>query len=148
VTPKQDAKDGAKAKADDKARTKYHGKKDDDGLTADDRIILRMKGEDPSASWKDIMAATTTFKQPGEVKARFRDIKHHMDEESEKKDKLTAKEEIARQRKEEGLRRKAEKEAEAKKQEEEKKAAEKAKEEDAKKVWLLTALDLNIIRQN
>ncbi|KIW67748.1 hypothetical protein PV04_06979 [Phialophora macrospora] len=132
--PKQNTSDGAKAADDGKTKVKDHGKKDDNDLADDDRIILRMKGEDPSASWKDIMAATSTFKHPGEVKARFRDIKHHLDEESEKKDKITAKEEIARRRKEEGLRRKAEKDAEAKKQEEEKKAAEeKAKEEAAKK---------------
>ncbi|EXJ59155.1 hypothetical protein A1O7_06586 [Cladophialophora yegresii CBS 114405] len=146
ATPKPSTKDGPKAKDSDKAKANNAGKKDDDGLTDDDRIILRMKGTDPSASWKDIMAATSTFKHLGEVKARFRDIKHHLDEQSKdvsdgnkKNGKTTAKEEIARLRKEEGLRRKAEKEAareaesKAKKEEEEKAKEEAAKKEDDEK---------------
>ncbi|OCT52197.1 hypothetical protein CLCR_08980 [Cladophialophora carrionii] len=135
-------KDEVKSKDNNNAKGKNGGGKHDAGLTDDDRIILRMKGNDPAASWKDIMAATSTFKHPGEVKARFRDIKHHLDEESKevsdrnkKNGKATAKEEIARLRKEEGLRRKAEKEAAREAESKAKKGEEeKAKEEAAKKV--------------
>ncbi|ETI21889.1 hypothetical protein G647_05959 [Cladophialophora carrionii CBS 160.54] len=146
ATPKPGTKDEVKSKDNHNTKGKNGGEKHDAGLTDDDRIILRMKGNDPSASWKDIMAATSTFKHPGEVKARFRDIKHHLDEESKevsdgnkKNGKVTAKEEIARLRKEEGLRRKAEKEAareaesKAKKGEEEKAKEEAAKKEDDEK---------------
>lgn len=123
----------------DKDNTKINGKneskkEDDEGLTDDDRIILRMKENNESASWAEIYAATSNFNHVGEVKNRFKQIKHHLQggQKSDsnavkKKDKNADKEEIARMRREEGLKKAAEKRAA-------KEAEENARKEDAKKV--------------
>lgn len=114
-------------------------------MTDDDRIILRMKGVDASASWADILAATSGFKHVGEVKNRFKEIKHHLDDNNKKdskagktKEKNTDREQLARMRREEGLKKAAEKraarEAEEKvRREEAEKTAAQAKEDEGKK---------------
>lgn len=120
-------------------------KEDDNGLTDDDRIILRMKGVDASASWAEILAATSGFKHVGEIKNRFKEIKHYLDDDNKKdskagkaKEKNTDREELARMRREEGLKKAAEKRAareageKARKEEAEKEDA-KAKEDEEKK---------------
>ncbi|OQV01319.1 hypothetical protein CLAIMM_06700 [Cladophialophora immunda] len=96
-------------------------KNSDSDLTEDDRTLLRMKGENQQAQWKEILAETTNFKNnnSGENK-------------KDKKDKDSAREEKAKRDREEGLRRKAEREAAKAKKEEEGKKAEEQTEDSTK----------------
>ncbi|KAJ9607562.1 hypothetical protein H2200_007640 [Cladophialophora chaetospira] len=135
------------AKTNDKGKGKEQVKAvDKDDLDPDDRIILRMKGENPSAPYAEILAATSSFRHEGDVKARFKEIKHHLEMGNKKqddnsgkkgknkgknKDKDADKEEKIRKDKEEGLKRKAE--LEAKKQGKEMTAEEKSKEDTVTK---------------
>ncbi|OAL19696.1 hypothetical protein AYO20_11600 [Fonsecaea nubica] len=128
---KKDAKDTDNNGKSGNADTPSKDKKDDSELTEDDRTLLRMKGENPQAQWKEILAVTTNFKNVGELKARWKHISHRPEADDKntssegKKETAPDKEEKAKRNREEGLRRKAEKEAaKAKKEEEEKKAEE------------------------
>ena len=103
-----------------------------------------MKRKNPQEQWKTILEATTSFKDAGEVKGRFNVIKHHLDNDNTKSDGNAGKkknnkgddnpnrEEINRRNKEEGQRKKAEKQAAREAQE--KQAAGEVMKEDAKKV--------------
>ncbi len=143
LKPKPDAKYGKKTN--DKRGGKDNGTaKNDDNLTDDDRIILRMKGENIETKWGDILAVTSSWSNVEDIKDRFREIRHRLedadnkedsksskkdkkeDANSSKKDKKQGKQgkqgnmsEIARQKMEAGLKKKAENEAKI--------AAEKAK---------------------
>ncbi|OAP60979.1 hypothetical protein AYL99_05983 [Fonsecaea erecta] len=119
--------------------TKGKDKNVDSDLTEDDRIILRMKGENPEAQWKDILAQTKHFNHVGELKSRWKHISHrleagnrnHIDE--DKKDKDVERKERIKRYREEGLKRKAEREAaQARKEEEEKKKVEEQTDDSTK----------------
>lgn len=95
---------------------KDEAKKDDNAKEADDEIMLRMKAENASAQWKDILAATS-YTDLKELKARWSEIKGKLPEfkkemegkdESSKKAKDSDKEAIAAKKREEGLKRKQE----------------------------------------
>ncbi|EXJ71348.1 uncharacterized protein A1O5_05155 [Cladophialophora psammophila CBS 110553] len=136
--PNEDSKWDEKKDSNDKAKdnsnkgnddTEGNSKNEVSDLTEDDRTMLRMKSENHQAQWKDILAATTSFKNVGELKARWRQINHRFEAGNKdnsnggKKDEDAEREERARRDREEGLKRKAEREAtRAKKEEEEKKA--------------------------
>ncbi|KIX94905.1 uncharacterized protein Z520_09215 [Fonsecaea multimorphosa CBS 102226] len=131
---KKDAKNkdnNKKGENDAKGKDKH----DDSDLTEDDRIILRMKGENQQAQWKDILAETTNFKHVGELKARWKHISHRLEAESKheskegRKDKDPDREERIKRHREEGLRRKAEREAARAKRQEEENNAEEPKAE-------------------
>jgi hypothetical protein len=120
---------------------KRGGKEEDDsGLTRDDHIILRMKRQNPPASWKAILEATNSYNNLGELKGRFRVIQHQLENgrktnnAGNKKDKKWTqnadREEIHRRKREEGLRRQAE--VRAAREAEKAKDEDKAKEEDKK----------------
>ncbi|KAL2405895.1 hypothetical protein ABEF95_009767 [Exophiala dermatitidis] len=119
------------------AEVKEEAKKDDNAKEADDEIMLRMKAENASAQWKDILAATsyTDLKELkarwSEIKAKLPEFKKEMEEqkgkdESSKKAKDSDKEAIAAKKREEGLKRtqelKEKKEAEEKAKEDKRKA--------------------------
>ncbi|KIW91151.1 uncharacterized protein Z519_08046 [Cladophialophora bantiana CBS 173.52] len=139
--PNEDSKCDEKKEANDNDKdnrnkgnddTKGKSKNEDSDLTEDDRTMLRMKSENHQAQWKDILAVTTSFKNVGELKARWRQINHRLEagnkdnfNGSKKKDRDAEREERTRRDREEGLKRKAEREAaRARKGEEEKKAEE------------------------
>ena len=94
-----------------------------------------MKGENISTNWADILAVTSSYENVDELRDRFKEIRHHLDDGDKKEDagsgkkekkqkgKDKNKDEIATQKKEEGLKKAAEKKAA--------KEAEKAKEEGA-----------------
>jgi hypothetical protein len=67
-------------------KSKGKGNKDDkkydrDGLTDDDRTMLRMKEENPSLAWSVVFEATKNFKNVSEAKARYKEISKHNDNE-------------------------------------------------------------------
>ncbi|KAJ9495336.1 hypothetical protein H2202_009123 [Exophiala xenobiotica] len=63
---------------------KKHGSKAEertDAEKADDETILRMKEENHQAQWKDILEQTTTFKDQHQVKARYKELIGHKQDE-------------------------------------------------------------------
>lgn len=98
------AKDGEAEKKDDK-----------NAKAADDQIMLRMKAENASAQWKDILEATS-YTSMDELKARWREIKNQLvdfkkelegEKESEEKAKAPDKEAKAARNHEKGLKKQA-----------------------------------------
>ena len=97
-------------------------KKNADGLTEDDQIMIRMKTENPTRPWQEIVDVTG-FTNVGMAKSRWKEIEHdkkqEAEKEAEKKESKKAKKEKKREQnarnwekinrdREEGLKRQAE----------------------------------------
>ncbi|KIX04774.1 uncharacterized protein Z518_05644 [Rhinocladiella mackenziei CBS 650.93] len=79
--PQANAKNEDNSKTDNRnIKAHFKDKKDGDGdLDEDDLTMLRMKAENGSAQWQDILGETS-YKSGGELRARWGQIKHRLDD--------------------------------------------------------------------